>query len=722
MTFASATLISPGAIGGHRKTDDKLTPKIALPVNGHVLVDGIEHIVERRLGDRWHLLSFDKDILFLSDDEVVSKMAKGALIVRHGDGRGRAPLSPLVVGEKAAAKNQRKYAYVKACLDMQGGPVRSRPTLLPVIRAVAAERGEAAPSFTSVLSWMSLYEAHGDTFGLASLSDRDDAKGRTGSRLPAWADEAIAAGLKAYKVPQTTVVQAYDHVQSSVAAFSVRERGMLDGCDLYRDFRRADGSLRPPSLRTFERRCAAMDKVERDLARKGPAYVNQNYTTWQTMDLPNRPYEAVDVDHCTLDIRVIDDAGVVFGRPDLIIFRDRATAMILGYGLGFEEPSYASFLQGLKSTYFPKDLSRFPAVTNPWPCVGRIENLNVDNALHFIGLNIKNAANELGFNVTMLKPKQPWLKGALERFFGSLNSGLIHSLPGSTLGSIQARNAHENLEGPTLTLEMFEGLLLFWICQIYHSSVNGGLGFIRGAGDVPLAVWKDKVANYICPPLPSLELFKSLAGDRATRVIGRQGVEWDRIFYESAELTTVLANPQHKSRGQDGNSTRYKVVRDPFDLGSITLIDHHTNRLLTIPAAPAYREYASHTTLHQHKVHLARSAERVGKERVSVDDLLLSRSLLREAIDSIRNRPSEKKLRRGLARYLDGNEQRHRRSSIALGEQTMQETRFVSASAAASSPKPVDAWKQPPDRFSAQPFDDELDFLSGAPLESCYDD
>ncbi len=59
------------------------------------------------------------------------------------------------------------------------------------------------------------------------------------------------------------------------------------------------------------------------------------------MALPDRPYESVEVDHCKLDIRVIDDAGLVYGRPDLIIFRDRATAMILGYGLGFEEPSYA---------------------------------------------------------------------------------------------------------------------------------------------------------------------------------------------------------------------------------------------------------------------------------------------------------------------------------------------------------------------------------------------
>lgn len=721
MTTPGAVIIAPGAIGEHRQTSACLTPKIALPVNGHVLVDGTDYLVERRLGNRWHLLSFDKDVLFLTDEEAVTKMAGGALIVRHGDARARSPLSPLVVGDKAAAKNQRKYAYVKACLDLPGGPARSRAALLPVIEAVATERGEAAPGFTTVLSWLNLYETHGDVFGLASLTDRDDAKGRSGSRFPAWADDAIEAGVQAYKTPHTTVIQAYSAVEASVAAFSERERSMLDGCDLYPDYRRKDGSLRPPSLRTFERRCEAIDRVERDLARKGAAYVAQHYSTWQTMALPNRPYEVVEVDHCKLDIRVIDDAGLVYGRPDLIIFRDRATAMILGYGLGFEEPSYASFLQGLKSTYFPKDLSRFPAVTNPWPCVGRIENLYVDNALHFIGLNIKHAAIELGFNVTMLKPRQPWLKGALERFFGSLNSGLVHSLPGSTLGSIKDRDIHEHLEGPSLTLEMFESLMVFWICQIYHSTLNGGLGFIRGAGDVPLEVWKDKVAKYSCPPLPSPELFISLAGDRTKRTIGRQGIEWDRIFYESPELTSVLANPKHKSSGQDGHSTRYEVVRDPFDLGSITFIDHHTNRILILPAAPAYNDYAAKTTLHQHKVHLARSAERVRRADITVDDLMLSRAMLRETVVSMRNAPSAKKLRRGLARYLDGNEQRHRRSSIALGDPSVKEKRFVST-AVSPPPKTQNTWAQPDGRFTAHPIDDDLDFLAGAPLESCYDD
>ena len=58
----------------------------------------------------------------------------------------------------------------------------------------------------------------------------------------------------------------------------------------------------------------------------------------------------------SFDVLIIDDEqGLVLGRPDLIIFRDRSTAAIGGYGLGFEEPSYAAFVQGLRHTIYPKE-------------------------------------------------------------------------------------------------------------------------------------------------------------------------------------------------------------------------------------------------------------------------------------------------------------------------------------------------------------------------------
>ncbi|RYG98947.1 MAG: hypothetical protein EON58_05550 [Alphaproteobacteria bacterium] len=713
----------------------RLSPKTLLPVGGLVTLEGVDYIVERRVGERWQLISFEKDPLFLTDSEVVAKYATGSLYVQVGSApKHRDPLSPMVVGLKATAKNHFKYAFVKAC----AGLPRSRKAMEPKILEVATSLGRSPPGFTTVLGWQDRFSTNnGSIYGTASLSDRDDCKGRRGGRLPFWQEDAITAGLERWLVPGETMVSAYSAVTEAVAAFDQKQKDHILPYDGRHGLRRryADGALKPPPLRTFERRCAQVNQIERDLAKKGLAYVKQRYATWQTMLPPDRPYAEVECDHCTLDIQIVDPTGLVFGRPDLIVFIDRATKMILGYSIGFEAPSYASFMKGLQSCYFEKDLSAFPAVTNPWPCFGRIENLYVDNALHFIGNNIAAAGRDLQFDTTILPPRQPWLKGLIERFFGSLNTGLVHRLPGTTLNDFKKRRDAENIAQPSLTLEAFEALLVFWICQDYHVRVHGGLGYIRGAGDVPLKVWADKVAAYSTPPLPSPELFEALAGDRETRTIQRQGIQWDNIFYQSPALALIKAHPDHKSK-TEGGATTYQVIRNPFDLGAITLVNHHTNETVRLPAARAYEAYASGTTLHQHKVCNARAIERVGRERVDFQELQKSRAILNEAIAGIVEKPSFKAIHRKLARFVNGNDLRQQRSDFKLVAPTLTaeagfpplrssdlrgEAKSWGSAKHSYEELPPSAADESKTAQSDHPDDDLAAFLAINPLESSYD-
>ncbi|WP_426042748.1 hypothetical protein [Brevundimonas sp. TWP2-3-4b1] len=624
-----------------------LTPKVALPVNGVITLDNAEYIVERRVNDRWQILSFENEPVFLTDREVLSAMGAGRLFVQSSPmTAARSPMSPLVTSEKAARKNHQKYEYVSAC---RGLP-RSRPSLSPIIERVAAELGNKAPSFNTVLNWLDLDAANGLQYGTAALSDRDDCKGKRGSRLPFWQEAGLSAGVERWLTPGETMASAYSAVEAAVAAFNAQEGQLIDRKALNKHQVRADGSLKAPTLKTFERRCHAVNQIERDMHKKGLAYVKQRYSAWQSMLLPDRPYAEVECDHCTLDIQIIDTTGLVLGRPDIIVFIDRATKGIVGHSIGFEAPSYASFVKGLKSTYFEKDLTPYPAVTNPWPWVGRIGTLYVDNAFHFIGNDIKAAGHDLGFNTTILPPRSPWLKGSIERFFGTLNMGLVHRLPGTTLNDVKKRRDAENLTPPSLTLDAFEALFVYWICQIYHVTPHRGLSVLKSTGDTPLKAWADKLSGYSTPGPPSPDTFLSLAGERKTRVIGRAGIEWDRIFYQSPDLTAVQSHPGNR-RGK-GTSTRYQVIRDPSDLGAITLVNHHTNETVTVPAAHAYASYAQGTSLHQHKVCLARAKERRKMSDIELADLVASRELLSRMIQEILDKPSTKKVHSKLARYL----------------------------------------------------------------------
>jgi putative transposase len=657
MVMSGSAMISPLAVVERiAGLTENLTPKVPLPVGGMITMDGHEYAVVGRVGQRWQLLSFENEHRLIDDAALYEKMSCGAAHA-HADRTTskRNPLTPLLVGERAAAKNAMKFAFVSAC---RGLP-RSRPALRGRIRDVADALGIDAPAFTSVLGWIDLYEAHPEV-GTASLSDRDDCKGRRGSRLPEWQEEGIAAGLQRYLTPGETMATAYSAVTAAVAAYDKQQGCYLDRFKLKPHQLDQKGRLLPPSLRTFERRCRAVDPIERDLRQKGLSYVKQRYPTWQTRGRPERPYAEVECDHCTLDIQIIDQSGMIFGRPDLIIFLDRATKMILGYSIGFEAPSYASFMRGLQSVYFAKDLTRFPAVKNPWPCVGSIETLFVDNAFHFIGENIQAAGLQLGFNTTILLPREPWLKGSIERFFGTLNTGLVHRLPGTTGSNVIKRREVDIPSLPTLTMEAFEALLVYWICDVYHAQPHRGAGFIPGVPDVPLRLWAEKLDAHLAPQPPSTDLFIALAGERETRVIGRQGIEWDRIKYQSPDLMAVKSHPDHKAN--KGSATRYQVVRDPFDLGSISLINHHTNEVVRVPAAHAYSSYAQGTTAYQHQVCLKRARELVGSS-VDIEALQHARELLGAAIHSIVEQDSFKKTHRKLARFMNENVRRSELSS-----------------------------------------------------------
>ena len=71
----------------------------------------------------------------------------------------------------------------------------------------------------------------------------------------------------------------------------------------------------------------------------------------------------VEVDYTTLDCNVFHPKWhFVYGRPSIIIFRDRFSSALVGKSVFFGKPNFEAFLDGLKNTIYPKDLSAFPGL------------------------------------------------------------------------------------------------------------------------------------------------------------------------------------------------------------------------------------------------------------------------------------------------------------------------------------------------------------------------
>ncbi|MBN9589026.1 MAG: Mu transposase C-terminal domain-containing protein [Alphaproteobacteria bacterium] len=644
------------------------TPKMALVVRSRVIIGGHEYDVERRLNDSWYFLNpKTNEPCCYSDSDIAKLQATGRFhVVFQPNEKSDAtlPPSPLCVGEHAHASNMRKLEYVEACVRHPDFCL-SRGVLIPIAEAIAQKRGERVPAFQSMLNWIEKYDRYFAVYGAAAFSDRHDKKGNYGDRTPEYQNRALQVGIDHWLKRQSKA-NAYASVVEYVREYNATDASNADKSTLDPKYLDETGDLLPPSKRTFERRCDRVDPAARDAMRIGFAYAKQRYRTHTTTALPDRPYAHVEVDHATLDIQLVHPGGTICGRPDLIAFRDRATAMIIGYGLGYEEPSYTSFIDGLRHTMYPKDMSSFPKVRNGFPCFGRIENLYHDNAFQFIGDNIREAARQLQINLVRLQPKEPWLKGALEKFFNDLNLSFVHQLEGTTLGNVVARPDHEHLGKPTYTREQFEHLLNIWICDIYNAGNRRALGHIRGfGGQSPLQAWAEKVRDYETDALPGRELFIALAGHTSHRTIQKNGITIDHIIYEGPELANLLGNPKHKQRDMQGAATQYKVVRDPNNLSEVYVHDHHTGAILTVSATVAHREYAKDLTLTEHEIVCARAREASRKKnKLSTAQLMRTKAMLNEIAAETIAGPKFKTTQRQLARWLEGDRRRQLRSEV----------------------------------------------------------
>ncbi|MBF4377430.1 transposase, partial [Vibrio anguillarum] len=118
------------------------------------------------------------------------------------------------------------------------------------------------------------------------------------------------------------------------------------------------------------------------LARHGKYYADKLYHYYQSVQMPTRILERVEIDHTPLDLILLhDDLLIPLGRAYLTLLVDVFSGCIIGFHLGFKAPSYVSASKAILHSIKKKDyISSLPIeLQNEWPCSGKIENLVVDN-------------------------------------------------------------------------------------------------------------------------------------------------------------------------------------------------------------------------------------------------------------------------------------------------------------------------------------------------------
>lgn len=612
-------------------------------------------VLMKNVVHRWTLMLTDWQIAHLEQRGRLRPAAlqrKGSV----GEATSASTALSLTPGEKASAR--RYLGFVRACLDASDGDRLTKAAVLRAAEAHAATLGMETPCYNTLKLHIQRFLTREGAFDpLVALAPRRR-PGFAGPRLDNQVERFLAEAVEvAWRDLKGSWRTARTHFERLA-----EENGIgaaADGC------RR----VALPSDRTFQRRFAQVDGYTRDVLRYGEGYAAKRHAAYIRRVLPEFPLDIVDVDHATADIFVIDDeVPTAFGRPDIIAFRDRATGCILGLAIGFEGSSYVQFLNGLRHAIFPKDMSAYPHLT--WAFHGRFRRLGVDNAMHFIGDNIHHAAAELGFDIVEYRPGEPWLKGALERLFGVINVSVLHRLPGATFSSPQEREKYEERKlaaMPVLTLAELRAFLFDYICRIYHHEPHEGLGMLRTLSGVPEHLWAKGIAA--APPRQPIdpEIFTRLAGDVDRRTIQPIGIEWDYITYQSAELRALAAHPSHLPGSGRHDATKYKVTRDPNDLGRIWIDDPYRRVAVEVPACDADRAYATNLSLTRHRALIQYQRDAVGRV-TNTQQLAAARRDFEETLEALGTRRRKAGTGALLARFVAQQARRIERSTVVRAE------------------------------------------------------
>jgi len=395
--------------------------------------------------------------------------------------------------------------------------------------------------------------------------------------------------------------------------------------------------LAMPSRASIARRIDALDERSRFEAKHGKRAAKQAFSQYGSTEYPQVPLERVEIDHTMIDLIVIDDRdSLPLGRLTLTYCLDMATRYPLGYYMGFEPPGYLAVMECLHHAICPKDSTKEKYGTeNEWSAYGIPLTLVIDNGKEFVGQCLQDACLLLGIVLQQTPVKTPHFKAGIERLFGSLNTMLFHTLPGTTFSNAQRRGDYDSVKQACVYLSDVDKIMNLFVVDIYAQR------FHRGIEGVPAQRWDRAMRSGFAPRVPpSAEELMILLGRVAHRVVQHYGIQLHSLRYNTSDLTLLRT----RLKGE-----KVKVKYHPGDLSCIHVYDPFDGRYIEVPALD--QEYTRGLSLWKHRI-IRRAAL---EESDSVDLVALGRAKrkIQEIVDAGKSR-KQLRTRSRIARWETG--------------------------------------------------------------------
>jgi putative transposase len=517
---------------------------------GRVLVENLA-TTETRDVDADELL----ELYRLGDLVITSSASRGA--VQLGQARSAPTVDMERLGQKGRDATLLRARWMLA-LDRRKA-FESRHRLKSTIPVVAQELKIAKPpSVPTLYRWLSVWaRSHKDPRSLMARFDRRG--GRNRYRMSPEVEAIVARHADDIYLGQrrATATSVFNAVELSIEA---ENRSRLPS-----------EQLQMPSLRTIQARMARLYAFDVSLARNGARKAKKDYGDSVAARPTERILEVAEIDHTPIDLWVVDDDGKLAGRPMLTLLLDRYSRCVLGFFLSLTGHGVDAVFGALRHALLPKTYlaKRYPEVRGNWPCHGRFTTLLADNGSEFAGGSMQAAALDLGINLEFCGSMMPNHKPHVERFFYTFNHRFIHTLKGTSLARVSAREGEQLQNDACLTLAELERLIHVWIVNVYHARPHSGLD-----GRTPADVWAESAQRF--PPDLSLSVAQiDLAlSEVAESALGKGGITINNNRYASERLCAL--------RRMLPAGSRVKVRYSRRDVGSILVLDEFSQEYFKV--------------------------------------------------------------------------------------------------------------------------------------------
>lgn len=483
------------------------------------------------------------------------------------------------------------------------------------------------PHFTTVARWIRHYRKAGED--IRALIDRHMDKGnresRLGELLETIADDVIE-----------TVYMTLERRSRQEVLETLRGRVAQQNLG-----RLASEKIPRPGINYVKRRINEIPAYDRCVARYGKRLADIKFRAAGLGAPAEKLLARASIDHCRLDLMVVDEESrLPLGRPWLTLVMDERSRYVLGFYIGFEEPSAVSVGRAVSQALMPKTelLSAHPQVVNAWDAWGIFSTLVADNGLELHGTVLEHAIERFGIKLQFCPRKKPWYKGKLERFFRTFNNKLLDGIPGKTFSNVLDKGDYNPSKHAVVALSSLREMILIWIVDIYHQTNH------RGLGRAPAEAWEEEIQG-VDRWLPASALETDSAfSRREIRRLTHKGIEFDCLFYNSPDLARI-----REFHGAEIN-VEVRVADD--DVGSIVVVAPGGKQLVRVPALE--RDYAEGTTRWQHKV-CKRYKRRIQDDESRDISLFVAREKIRELI-SKDMRLTKRDSRKRQARFTEAPE------------------------------------------------------------------